>query len=384
MFFELRRNFFRSCVLSSSFVLVTHLACSATTDDNNGVNPDKPLLFDPNAVDAGNDGAATDADAQSDDEITFETGMPPEAIDSCAQTGSAAQPVELDIIILLDRSGSMYGPNWNGATSALKQFVQDPASDGIRVGMVYFPIDTPPDGIICNALHYQNLTVPLGPLPQNAMNLVQSIDSQLPNGGSTPMYGALEGTLWAATQEQIAQPNHKVVVVFASDGDPNSCSGQQNSIPVIANLIQSTFETSAIETYVVAIAGASIVNLDQLAVAGGTGQAYDVTGNIGQFSQKMSEIRATALACEYIIPPPPANEPFELDKVVVKYVGSGGSQTEIPHADGEIDCGPLPGWYFDDPVKPQKIKLCPASCELAHFDKQGRIDVFFGCKPKLN
>lgn len=381
---RLRSNVFLRCVLGLSSVLaMMHLACSATTNER-PTSSNEPGTIDSNAIDGGNDDGSTDADAHVDDDVTFETGMPTEQVDSCAQTGSEAQPVELDVVVLLDRSGSMYGPNWNGATLALKQFVQDPASDGIRVGILYFPIDMPSDSIVCNATHYQNLAVPLGPLPQHAAELVQSIDGQLPNGGSTPMYGALEGTLWAAAQEQLAQPNHKVIVVFASDGDPNSCPSQQNAISEIAALIKTTFDASAIETYVIAISGASISNLDQLAAAGGTGQAYDVTANINQFAQKMSEIRATALSCEYIIPEPPANEPFELDKVVVKHVAGDGTPTEIPRSDDEADCGQLPGWYFDDPLLPQKIRLCPASCQSAQLDKQGRIDVFFGCRPKLN
>jgi Mg-chelatase subunit ChlD len=383
MVFRFRSNVFTRCVLGLSCVLITHLACSATTGERQ-IASDKPQIVDTGSKDGGTDDASTDADADTDDDLTFETGVPTEEVDSCAQIGSEAEPVQLDVIVLLDRSGSMYGPNWNGATLALKQFVQDPAADGIRVGILYFPIDAPSDGVVCNAAHYQNLAVPLGPLPQHAAELVQSIDGQLPNGGSTPMYGALEGTLWAAAQEQIAQPNHKVIVVFASDGDPNSCPQQQNTISIIAGLINATYAANAIETYVIAIAGASIMNLDQLANAGGTGQAYDVTANIDQFAQKMSEIRARALACEYIIPEPPANEPFELDKVVVKYVAGDGAQIEIPRADDEADCGQSPGWYFDDPVQPQKIELCPASCQLAQSDKQGRVNVFFGCKPKLN
>jgi len=237
---------------------------------------------------------------------------------------------------------------------------------------------------VCNSEHYKTLEVPLGPLPQNAMAMVQSIDTQLPNGGSTPMYGPPDGTLWLAAQQQIAQPNHKVIVVFASDGDPNSCPAAENSISVITDLIRGAYNTSGIETYVIAISGASIANLNQLAAGGGTGQAYDVTGNIDQFAQKMSDIRTTALSCEYVIPEPPANEPFELDKVVVKLAAADGTQTEIPKADGAADCGQLPGWYYDDPAKPKKIILCPASCDMAHKDKLGRVDVFFGCKPIIN
>jgi hypothetical protein len=382
MFFRLRSLGFKRRAWSLSIIVGSLIACTATSDLRQSNFTDPPVNETPD-IDAGAEDA-TNTEPNPDEDVTFETGVPLDEFSSCAQTGSEAQPVDLDIIVLLDRSGSMYGTNWVGATTALKKFVQDPASDGIRVGMLYFPIDFPPDGVVCNAMHYETLAVPIGPLPQQAQSIVESIDSQLPNGGSTPMYGALEGTLIAATIEQMAQPNHKVVVVFASDGDPNSCSGQQNNIPVIADMVKTAHEMSGIETYVIAISGASIMNLDQLAAAGGTTKAYDVTGNIDEFSQKMSEIRATALACEYIIPPPPANEPFELDKVVVKYVAEDGTTAEIPKSDNALDCGQMPGWYFDDPVQPKKITLCPASCEMAHLDKLGRVDVFFGCKPKLN
>lgn len=382
MFFRLRSIFFRQCALGLSLVLATHLACTASTERKE--DSMQPPTVDSALPDGGGDDASNNQAPANDRELSFETGMPTEELDSCAQTGSEAQPVQLDVIVLLDRSGSMYGTNWTGATTALKQFVQDPVSDGINLGILYFPIDTPADSLVCNSAHYQDLAVPLGPLPQNAPNVVQSIDSQLPNGGSTPMYGALEGTLKTASAAQLAQPNHKVVVVFASDGDPNSCPAQQNVIAEIATVVQSAYTSSAIETYVIAISGASLVNLDQLAAAGGTTQAYDVTGNINQFAQKMADIRASALACEYIIPDPPANEPLELDRVVVKYVTDDDIPAEIPRTEGNLNCGQGPGWYYDDPVQPTRLILCPASCEMVHFDNRGRIDVFFGCKPKLN
>ncbi len=370
------------CVFGLLCAPVMHIACSATNNEYGSPLHDSHTA-ESNDADGGDNGQ-TNPDTPNDDEFVFDTGMPTEEIDACAQTGSEAEPVQLDIVILLDRSGSMYGPNWTGATAALKQFVQDPASDGINVGLLYFPIDAPADGLVCNALHYHNLAVPIGPLPQHASTLVGSIDGELPNGGSTPMYGALDGALWAAAQQQVAEPNHKVILVFASDGDPNSCPGVQNSIPFIADLAKAAFESTTVPTYVIAIAGASVLNLNQIALAGGTNNAYDVTGNISQFAQKMADIRATALACEYIIPEPPGNEPFEFDEVVVKHVAEDGSSTEIPKADGEADCGQTPGWYFDNPLDPKKIKLCPESCSQAQQSAHSRIDVFFGCKPKLN
>lgn len=304
--------------------------------------------------------------------------------EACAQTGGKAEPVELDLIILLDRSGSMYGQNWNGATAALKQFVEDPASAGINVGILYFPIDTPPDGLVCNFKHYDDLSVPIGTLPANTNALVQSIDAESPNGGSTPMYGALEGALFAATAYKDANPNHKVILVFASDGDPNSCPGNQNDIPSIAGLAKSALDYNGVETYVVAINGASVLNLDQIAAAGGTQKSFDVTGNIAQFAQKMNEIRSKALACEYLVPEPQGGQPLELDKATVKHTSGQGIAKEIPQAQGAADCGVGPGWYYDDPKDPKKIMLCPGSCQVVQSDPDAKLDVFFGCKPDIH
>jgi len=304
--------------------------------------------------------------------------------EACAQTGGKAEPVELDVIVLLDRSGSMYGQNWNGATAALKQFVEDPTSSGINVGILYFPVDTPPDGLVCNYHHYDDLSVAVGPLPANSPALVQSINGESPNGGSTPMYGALEGALFAATAHKDANPNHKVILVFASDGDPNSCPGNQNDIPSIAGLAKSALDYNGVETYVVAINGASVLNLDQIAAAGGTTKSYDITSNVSQFAQKMSEIRSKALACEYLVPEPSGSEPLEIDKASVKHTSGLGVAKEIPQATDAADCGVGPGWYYDDPKNPQKIMLCPASCQIVQGDPDGKLDVFFGCKPDIH
>lgn len=303
---------------------------------------------------------------------------------ACVSTSVKAEEVALDIIVLLDRSGSMYGQNWNGATTALKQFVKDPGSDGLNVGLLFFPVDSPSDGLVCNHAHYDDLVVPLGQLPTNADPLVSAINAEAPNGGSTPMFGALEGALFAATAYKDANSGHKVILVFASDGDPNSCPVDQNEITNIAGLAQSALNYNGVETYVIAISGASVQNLNQIAAAGGTGSAFDVTGNIGEFAQKMVEIRQKALACEYNIPAPPGDDPLEFDKVAVKHVVGGADDKEIPRADDLADCGSSAGWYYDDPQNPTKILLCPASCTDVQLDALGRVDVHFGCKPQPN
>ncbi|MDC0741994.1 vWA domain-containing protein [Polyangium mundeleinium] len=372
------------CAFAALCVSSLGLACSASGDRNGQASNGVEETSGTGGGGGANPGSAT---GTGGDMFDFDGGMMSSGAggeEACAQTGGKAEPVELDLVILLDRSGSMYGQNWNGATAAIKQFVEDPASTGINVGILYFPVDTPADGLVCNKNHYDDLSVPIGTLPGNAPALVQSINGESPNGGSTPMYGALEGALFNATAYKDAHPNHKVILVFASDGDPNSCPGNQNDIPSIAGLAKAALDYNGVETYVVAINGASVLNLDQIAASGGTTKSYDITANVSQFAQKMTEIRTKALACEFLVPEPSGGEPLELDKASVKHTNGAGIEQEIPHATSAADCGVGPGWYYDDPKTPQKILLCPASCQVVQADPDGKLDILFGCKPDIH
>ncbi len=311
---------------------------------------------------------------------------------SCAGASTEASFVPLDILILLDRSGSMSGTKWDGSTKALKDYVQSPDANGVNVGITYFPIDNPPDFEDCNYQHYDDIVVPIAELPANAPALVSSIDGEDALGGSTPMYGALKGALFSATAHQDANPTHKVIVVFASDGDPNSCSfapgnpPNADDIPTIAALAESALNYNGVRTYVIAIQGATVANLNQIALAGGTNQAIDVTQNINNFLTAMKDIQSDALSCDIVIPEPPMGKEFDKDLVAVTYSPQGDPMqaVQIPRADNYQDCGGMPGWYYDNNVKPTKIKLCPASCQTIQLDKKAKLDVAFGCAPIVN
>lgn len=69
--------------------------------------------------------------------------------ENCAGEQHAAELLPLDVYIMLDRSLSMYGATssgstkWQAITTALEAFVADPESDGIGVGIQYFPANQP-------------------------------------------------------------------------------------------------------------------------------------------------------------------------------------------------------------------------------------------------
>ena len=311
---------------------------------------------------------------------------------SCAATSSEAKLITLDIVLVLDRSGSMAGSRWDGATKALTDYVNSPDAVGVNMGILYFPIDNPPDNEVCTYTHYNNLSVPIGELPANTPALVSSIAAEVPNGAGTPIYGALKGALFMATAHQAANPTHKVILVLASDGDPNSCDGvmgnpaNADTIPVIADLAEKALNYNGVQTFVVAIAGSAIVNMNEIAAKGGTGQALDVTTNINLFLDKMKEIQTSALSCNFPIPEAPAGQTFNKELVAVRYDPSDPQATdeEIPRADNLQDCGQGSGWYYDNNVKPTKIVLCLKACQTVQSDIGAKISVLYGCEPALN
>lgn len=311
--------------------------------------------------------------------VDFDGGTDGQGGGACVTTSAEAHRVPLDIIFLIDRSGSMAGVKWNGTKNALTTFFNDPASLGIGAGLVYFPAASPE---YCSFPTYSQLDVPIGVLPTNAFELTNSIPFS-PLGTSTPTYPALKGALMAATAYQDAHPTHKVILVLATDGDPWGC--EPTAIDLIAPLATSARNYNGVRTYVIGVAGSTIANLNLIAQAGGTNKAYDITQNIDEFAAKMAEIRSEALGCDFEIPAAPDGQQLDPKQVNFTYTPKGmGSPKILPWADDLADCGNLPGWYYDNNASPTKIVLCPASCATVQADSEAKVSVLFGCSSVPN
>ncbi len=187
----------------------------------------------------------------------------------------------------------------------------------------------------------------------------------------------MRGALGYAVDWAAANPDHATVLVFATDGDPTNCT--TNSVPGIASHVAAA--QPAVKTFVVGV-GSSLGNLDAIAAAGGTGQALlvDTAADVTQqFITAMNSVRAIG-QCQLDIPDPEEGTP-DYGKVNVAIVDPADDDNRITLANvpSEEDCDEITGgWYYDDPQRPARIFLCPASCgELT--GNAWDVEVLLGC-----
>ena len=92
-------------------------------------------------------------------------------------------------------------------------------------------------------------------------------------------------------------------------------------------------------------------------------------------------VKNAGLACEWAIPAPMGEDVIDYNKVNVDFNDGMGNVTPIGKVDGPDSCGGvLDGWYYDDPVKPTKILVCPQTCAKIQGAANATMAIKFGCE----
>jgi hypothetical protein len=331
-------------------------------------------------------------------------GPPDEGVNCSAET-FAGKDVPLDIYIVFDQSASMCACLDPGAgqlcvepctttrldavRSALEQFSLDPANAGIGVGLGLFGNQEIGEAS-CDIGAYNTPVVDVGELPARAEALSQALGSLTPTG-ETPTGPALRGACEVARDFRSTADDHQVVLLLLTDGRPeapSTCQGGQNTCcPTLDDAVQAADEcrnTTGIRTFVVGI-GPLLDNLEQIAVAGGTGQAYLVEGgDVGTAVRTaLNRIRgAAAIPCELELPEPPPGEGLDLDRINLSHEADDCSLSLFSAVQDEAACGDEDGWYYDSPDDPTRLLLCPRSCERVS-GPGGNLYYSVGCDTRI-
>ncbi len=287
----------------------------------------------------------------------------------------------VDLFMMIDRSGSMYGDPWTQETAALSNFWNDPTAEGMIVALQFFPLIGYDDAADpqCSGNPYVTPAVDWGELPSVAPALMAMMQAPTtaPNG-NTPTQEALRGALMAATARQTTHPDRAVSVVIVSDGDPTSCATDALTIGIVAG--QYFAATPSIRTFAIYFAPAPSDVMNAIAQQGGTTQPY--LGDPSTLAGILKAIHIEAIACDFAMPSLEAGV-IDPSQVVLEYVPGTGTDAgiPIPHLSGASACNPIAdGWYYDDNLNPTKILLCDPTCNSIRQDPHAKINLTFGCE----
>ena len=313
---------------------------------------------------------------------------------ACASQVSEARLQPVYLAFVFDVSGSMgkgdtewhdRALKWDPVVAATKAFFADQTAMGISASLVFFP---GPDDI-CDAATYAAPAVPMTPLPSPefaaAIDLVTPATEDDWRGG-TPTLHVLEGTIGYLEPLEEAEPDAVHAIVLVTDGNPAECEEEGNSLANVQAAVAAVAER--IPTYVVGVqnppvdgAPDAVTNLNQIAVAGGTTQAFVIeTGDPEQTAADLTAIvngiRSTAVSCNVPIPTPPGDQVFDPSRVNVSVTDGSGNQLALGY---DETCVAPETWRYDDATNPTAIVLCDVTCSAVQVDTAAQLSVEFGC-----
>lgn len=275
---------------------------------------------------------------------------------------------------------------WDPVTAALESFFADSRSQGLEASLTLFPPDinkgTAPAVSVdmdeaCEATSYETPVVVMSELPSGDFAAALAAVTP-PNEWGTPTAPALVGTTSQAATLLETDPEARVAIVLVTDGEPAQCSAN-NQLADAVNAAAAVADE--VPLYVIGV-GSSLDNLNRIAEAGGTGEAFMVAIDDPQQTRDalldhIEAIRGQTLSCELEVPPPPEGSSFAKDRVRVTYTSALGDPEEVPYS---AHCAGAQGWQYDDIEDPKHIQLCAETCSAVTTNGSGSIDVQFTCE----
>jgi len=354
----------------------------------------------------------------SDDDAGVTTDTPADGDSSTGEMNCGEENFQLDavppnVMLVLDRSGSMADNVWDGDArpgtpdvtrwNSLYNVVDSVTSSfnaDINFGAQYFPSASAQDQLGTLACLVNNSPE----VAVDAMNAEAVLASLEPADtadlmGATP---ATAGVQSALSHLQGLDDGVDRFIILVTDGaancgeasDETNCPGlgcelMENYDDGLPTLVASAFDDEGIPTYVVGIdvdptAGLvgvgddgqveadTFVRLNDVAVAGGRAldgdEKFFNAQNEIELQSALDEIAGQVFSCTL----PLANEPLAPDFVVVEVGGMVWDQVS--------DCGTEDGWVYTNPKGPfDAIELCGEACSA--LGQQGNLDVTYGCPP---
>lgn len=303
--------------------------------------------------------------------------------EDCGESNFQAEPIPPNVMLVLDKSGSMSMEKWmdNGeqktrwaSLHATTEFLLKSFGDKVNFGLKLFPSIQKGPGFDLSKSCHVDKGIDAACKPGNA----QAILDILPKAdasfmGATPTVSGLKEAY--EHLGSLSDPNPEAAILIV-DGRTNC---QQSNLELSA--IAAAAKAKDILVYVVGIDLdlETMASLAPVALAGGTKKIYN-SADSKALASSLESILGGISSCTI----PLENTPPHPDHVKVEL----GKKLEIPHLKEFISCeaaakaGHAAGWVFNAKKGPFKqLELCGDSC--AAFKSKPKVNVGYECPPPV-
>ncbi|MBX3234199.1 MAG: hypothetical protein KIT84_40300 [Labilithrix sp.] len=298
----------------------------------------------------------------------------------------ALRPVTM--FMMLDNSGSMNttpAPSlWTSTKNALESFFDSTQSNPINFTMRQYGTHggSNCNDSSCSTANCSNFATTPSPLVgAHIATMKGMLPNSAPGGAGTPHRAAVAGLAKAASDWQTAHPDHKTVAVYISDGAATTYANCGGTNTDINGPVGTAYTTLGVETYTIAMPGASVSLLNSIATAGGT-TSFNLTtvpaANLNTaVTNALSSIADAVLTCDVPIPNPAAVDPDDVGAVYLPNGNPPGST--INKVGNAAACTSGNQFYLDNPTTPSNLTICPSTCSTIQGDPNAIIEITGGC-----
>jgi len=298
---------------------------------------------------------------------------------ACERIDVPTLPDVPNVLIVLDRSGSMYDPfsgidRWTPSVAAINSVVSALESQ-VRFGLMIFPSDA----LECNA---GNLV--LAPALDQAASISGALRGSPETivGGGTPTAPTL-----SAARDVLTPLEGQSYVLLVTDGAPNcndtldgsscTCTGGLCLLNPY-NCLDDVRTVRALEDLAAAGIGTYVIGYDtgewssvlnRMAVAGATGRtsAFEVTDGTS-LEGALREISGSVVSCRYDLAMPPGD---------YHYVRVQIDDTDVPHTSVS---GVDTGWENDGD---RTVLLVGTPCDTLRDGREHHVTIVVECSPVI-
>ena len=329
--------------------------------------------------------------------------------DACADGTVSADPLPIDMYVMLDHTGSMTdagdcdwdlvnGPTedtkWCNAAHALGKYFTSVESTDHRAALQFMTAG-PRSAAICPAggnNPHSDAAVGLTLLPDNETTgeLILALDLGAPTPGrGTQIESALNG-IADYTLANRAE-GRTMIGVLITDGEPSGGGGDNcnDDIDDLALIASNHFDATGIRTFIIGMTGANTSQIETMAVGGGGPEHSNFClggspchhwsvgdGDPTAFVEALQAIQQSVVGCTFSVPTTDDGI-VDLDTAKVQFTPSTGEPAEeLVEADSAVACGSNNGYYIDGNGD---IALCDTTCN--RVGDTSKIDIALTCLP---